>query len=121
MPEHYRVLIIEKEREIADKVRDSLENAGHHVEIALSPEVGLSIIGQRHMDVAIFDSELTLPDTIDTIEGMREGQPELPIIVILPKEKRAKKHKILKRITYAILEKPLDYSTLLKKIQKAWS
>ena len=119
--EHQRVLIIEKEREIADKVRDSLEMAGHHDEIALNPDVGLAIIEQRHMDVAVFDSELTLPDTIDTIEGMREVRPELPIIVILPKEKRAKKHKILKRITYGILEKPLDYSTLLKKIQKSWS
>lgn len=119
--EHQRILIIEKEREIADKVRDSLEMGGHHVEIALTPETGLSIIEQRYMDVAVFDSDLTLPATIDTIEEMREVQPKLPIIVILPKEKRAKKHKVLKRITCGILEKPLDYTTLLKKIQKAWT
>lgn len=120
MVDHQRVLIIEKEREIADKVRDSLEMAGHHVEIALSPVVGLSIVEQRHMDVVVFDSEMTLPDTIGTIEEMREARQDIPIIVILPKEKRAKKHKVLKRITYGILEKPLDYTTLLKKIQKAW-
>lgn len=118
--EHARVLIIEKEREIADKVRDSLELAGHHVEIALSAEVGHAIIEQRHMDVAVFDSDQTLPETIDTIEEMREVRPELPIIVILPKEKRAKKHKVLKKITVGILEKPLDYSTLIKQIYKIW-
>ncbi len=117
---HQRILIIEKEREIADKVRDALEAGGNHVEIALSPEVGVAIIEQRHMDVVVFDSDQTLPETIDTIEEMRELQPQLPVIVILPKEKKPKRHKVLRRITVGILEKPLDYATLLKEIDKIW-
>ena len=65
-----RILIIEEDRKIVEQLRDTFEDGGSDVEIALTLELGLAILKERRMDLVIINLQTTK-------EQMRKAATEL--------------------------------------------
>ncbi|MHC4664100.1 MAG: hypothetical protein ACYS8W_20755 [Planctomycetota bacterium] len=65
-----RILIVEEDRKIVEQLRDTFEERGSDVEIALSLELGLAILRERRMDLIIINLQTTK-------EQMRKASTEL--------------------------------------------
>ena len=53
-----RVLIIDEDRRTVDKLQEMFTRVGCEAEIALSGNVGLSIVSERHMSVAVLSAKV---------------------------------------------------------------
>jgi ActR/RegA family two-component response regulator len=80
-------LIIEPDRRTVDELQEHFERHGYEAEIALSVSVGLSILAERRMDVAIIDAHLKVEaqakeEEWALLRSLREADPDLPVVVI---------------------------------------
>jgi CheY-like chemotaxis protein len=62
-------------------LRRILANAGHAVLEAANGEEGLAVYGQGSIDLAIVDLLMPVKDGFETIEDLREMDPEARILV----------------------------------------
>lgn len=75
------ILIIEDELELARILRDYLEAAHHHVEIAVDGVSGLSIFQHRRPDLVLLDLNLPKMDGLDVAREIRRAG-DTPIIML---------------------------------------
>ncbi|TET34173.1 MAG: hypothetical protein E3J72_15110 [Planctomycetota bacterium] len=54
-----RILIVEEDRKIVEQLRDTFEEEGTDIEIALTLELGLTILHDRRMDLVIINLQTT--------------------------------------------------------------
>ncbi len=76
-----RVLIIHEDRRTVDKLQELFVRSGYEAEIALTSEVGLSVIRERHMSVAVLGSELGPDGNWEFIKKLKESDPGLPVVL----------------------------------------
>jgi len=77
-----RVLIIEEDRRTVDELQDRFERGGFEAEVALSGEVGLSIIAERKMNVAVVDAQREEARDWQLLKDLKESDPGLHVILI---------------------------------------
>ncbi len=78
----YRVLIIDKNRRIVDQLQDHFERDGFEPEVALSGDVGLSIVSERRMNVAVLDANMGKEDDWNLLRDLKRKDPSLPVVLI---------------------------------------
>jgi len=76
-----RVLIIDEDRRTVDKLQELFVRSGCEAEIALSPSVGISIISERQMNVAVLSAELGLKSDWEVVRHLKRSDPELPVVL----------------------------------------
>ena len=77
-----RVLIIEQDRRTVDQLQEKLETVGMEAEIALSGDVGLTILREREMDAAVVDAKVGDFDGWDLLRAIKRSAPQLPVVFI---------------------------------------
>ena len=80
--ERARVLIIEENRRIVGELHDRLVREGYETEVALNGEMGMAIIRDRDMDVAVVDHHACGCEEWDLLRKLHRRVPGLPIVLI---------------------------------------
>jgi len=76
------ILLIDDEKAILDLVGPALRKAGHDVQTALNGEEGLQRMVSHKIDLVITDVVMPVKEGIETIQLLRRGRPDLPILAI---------------------------------------
>jgi len=76
-----RVLIIDEDRRTVDKLQELFIESGYEAEVALSPSVGLSIINERQMSVAIVNTKIGSEEDWEIVKSLKKTDPALPVLL----------------------------------------
>lgn len=80
-----RVVVIEDDRDIADLVRTTLEEAGFEVDLRHDGTTGLDAAGAPGTDVVVLDLMLPGVDGIEVCRRLRAARPDLLILMLTAK------------------------------------
>ena len=78
----YRVLIIDRDRRAVDQLQEQFERDGFEPEVALSGDVGLSIVAERRMSAAVLNASMGKEDDWTLLKDLKMKDPSLPIVLI---------------------------------------
>ncbi len=112
-----RIVIVEDERQTVDELRDHLELYGYETEVALTAPVGLGIIGERKMDVAIIGEDVREVSGLDILGKLRKIDPELKIVLMTDQKSKRYQATLLKSGAQGVLLQPLDKAAALAVIE----
>ena len=76
-----RVLIIDEDRRTVDRLQEQFVQSGYEAEVALSGSVGLSIIEERRMSVAVLNAELGHEADWALVKHLKESDPQMPVVL----------------------------------------
>ena len=81
MIEGQRVLIIDGNRRTVDKLQEKFLRSGYEAEIALSASVGLSIVEERRMNVAVLSAKMGHEEDWQLVRRLKESDPRLRLVL----------------------------------------
>ncbi|MFO0795551.1 MAG: response regulator [Candidatus Brocadiaceae bacterium] len=113
-----RILIIDDERQTVDSLRDLLELYGYETEVALNKQVGITILLERKMDVAIIGATVQEISGVEILQEMKKLCPNLPVIMLGNQKSKRIKSAAIKAGVYEFIEKPVENMVILKKIDQ---
>ena len=117
--DHRRVLIIDADRRTVDRLQELFVSSGFEAEVALSPSVGLNIITERQMSVAVMSAELGRCEDWSVVKRMKQTDPDLPVVLFnAPKEKGLSKEARRAGVKRCIAT-PIDIQAVHKEAVKA--
>jgi DNA-binding response OmpR family regulator len=96
------------------KVR--LEQAGYKVFQAENGQKALDILEKQHIDLLISDIMMPKMDGFDLIEGVREANYTMPILVVTAKESFEDKEKGFRLGSDDYMVKPIDMNEMLLRV-----
>lgn len=76
------ILVIDDDDALRATVRKVLERSGHEVRDASDGDRGLTIFREEDVDLVITDIIMPEKEGIETIQELREADPDLPILAI---------------------------------------
>jgi CheY-like chemotaxis protein len=77
-----KILIIDDEKDVRIVLREVLQRAGYEALVAADAREGLDKLAADGADLVITDVIMPGMDGVATVEKIREGFPDVPIIVI---------------------------------------
>ncbi|MHC5049870.1 MAG: response regulator [Planctomycetota bacterium] len=77
-----RILVIDDEPVVREFVKEVLDLEGHRVETANDGYAGVTAFKRQPADLVIVDLIMPYKDGTQTIEELRQMQPELPLVVM---------------------------------------
>lgn len=77
-----RILVIDDDKFVRISIRTVLEAEGYEVEEAKDAFEGIALQKAYLFDAAIVDLLMPHKDGLETIQGLKESDPELPILAI---------------------------------------
>ena len=80
--EQGRILIVGNTKESTYEIRNLLDNRRFELEIALSPEVGRSILSERWMNLLIIHTELLDEKSAKFFEFLVDREIDIPIMIL---------------------------------------
>jgi two-component system nitrogen regulation response regulator NtrX len=80
MPES--ILVVDDEAGVRSSLRGILADEGYEVEAVGSGEEALAALAGRRFEVVLLDVWLPGADGLDTLERIRESDPEVPVVMI---------------------------------------
>ena len=113
-----RILIIDDERQTVDSLRDLLELYGYETEVALNKQVGITILLERKMDVAIIGATVHEISGVEILQEMKKLCPDLPVIMLGNQKSKRIKSAAIKAGVYEFIEKPVENMVILQKIDQ---
>ena len=113
-----RVLIIDEDRRTVDKLQETFVQSGYEAEIALSGPVGLAIISERYMSVAVLSAKVGHDEDWELVKSLKKSDPHLPVVLFnVPKIKGFSKEARRAGVSKFILS-DLDAETVLHETIK---
>lgn len=113
------VMIVDDEEAIRETLSGIFEDEGFEPVTAGSGEKALSLAREAAPDIVILDVWLSGMDGIETMKGIREFNPELPVIIISGHANVELAVKATKIGAYDFLEKPLSMEKILLAVNRA--
>jgi DNA-binding response OmpR family regulator len=115
--ERGRILIVGNTKESTYEIRNLLDNRRFELEIALSPEVGRSILSERWMNLLIIHTELLDEKSLKLFEFLADREIDIPIMIV--GEEAAKYREVVRcRNEVECFEKPYHVDELLSFIRE---
>jgi DNA-binding NtrC family response regulator len=111
-----RILIIGNSKETTYELRNMLDNRRFELEIALSPDVGKTILSERWMNLLIIHTELLDDRSAKLFEFIADRDLEIPIIVVGEEAKKFRET-FHSRNEVEFFEKPYPVDEMLSYIQ----
>jgi DNA-binding NtrC family response regulator len=113
-----RVLIIDEDRRTVDKLQEKFVQSGYEAEIALSGLVGLAIVAERYMSVAVLSAKVGHDLDWELVKSLKKSDPQLPVVLFnVPKIKGFSKEARRAGVSKFILS-DLDAETVLHEAVK---
>jgi two-component system, NtrC family, nitrogen regulation response regulator NtrX len=119
MSKRPRILITDDEKSIRNILRDILEYESYDVEEAESGDEALQKVSDGGIDLVILDIKMKGMDGLETLEKIKETEPELPVIMISGHGTIKIAVDATKKGAYDFLEKPPDLNRLLVTVRNA--
>src|SRR6476619_5933422 len=116
MPE---ILIIDDEKAIRKTLTEILSFEGYKIEEAGDGEEGLKKFRERTYDVVLCDIKMPKLDGIEFLDKAREGNPDIPVIMISGHGTIETAVEAVKQGAYDFISKPPDLNRLLITIRNA--
>ncbi|PKD44367.1 sigma-54-dependent transcriptional regulator [Rhodohalobacter barkolensis] len=114
-----RILITDDEKSIRNILRDILEYESYDVEEAESGDEALKKVSGGRIDLVILDIKMKGIDGLETLEKIKDTEPELPVIMISGHGTIKIAVDATKKGAYDFLEKPPDLNRLLVTVRNA--
>jgi two-component system nitrogen regulation response regulator NtrX len=113
------VLIIDDEKNIRAQLSGLLTDEGYGSFVAESAEAGLDLVGRERPDLVLLDVMLPGMTGLDALAKIREGDAELPVILMSGQASIETAVRATKLGAFDYLEKPLDPERLLVTVRNA--
>jgi len=114
--ERGRILIIGNSKESTYEIRNLLDHRRFELEIALSPDVGRSILSERWMNLIILHTEMMDQNSEKLLEFFSERDIDIPIL-ILGDEAEKYRASIRTRREVECFEKPYPVEEMMSYIR----
>jgi DNA-binding NtrC family response regulator len=118
MTEALRVLVLDDERIVCERLRPALARSGFEVATCTESQEAIALLRERHFDFLITDLKMPNPDGMDVLALVREESPETRCIVITGFATVATAKEALRLGAVDFIAKPFRMSQLLDVVRK---
>jgi len=112
-----RILVIEDDAALASYLRKGLESDSHAVDVALDGEQGSSMACDLDYDLIVLDLNLPKLDGISVMRKVRQGKPQLPILVLTGRTRIEDRVESLDSGADDCLTKPFSFAELSARVR----
>jgi DNA-binding NtrC family response regulator len=112
MKTHFRVLVIDDEKIVCDRLSVELERAGLEVEAFTESGQALERMSSQHFDLVITDIKMRGPSGIEVMNFVKENHPSTRVIVITGFATVETAREVLKGGAVDFIPKPFKISQL---------
>ncbi|MBI4463210.1 MAG: response regulator, partial [Acidobacteria bacterium] len=111
------ILVVDDDLEMADTLADLLRQQGHEVATATSGvEAEQIVLLSPHLRLALIDLVMPLMDGLTLLERLKQGKPELAVLMMSGFGTIAAAVEAVKRGAEDFITKPFERATVFKKI-----
>lgn len=112
-----RILVVEDDATLSQKIAEELNACGYQTDIAESLKDGLYYVSIRNYDLVL--AHLKLPDGsgLDIITEVKAKSPRVPVIVLANKPKMEQEVEAFKSGADDFIAKPLEFPVLAARIE----
>jgi DNA-binding NtrC family response regulator len=114
-----RVLVIDDEDIVRTSCSRALAPEGYEVKLARNGVEGLKVISEEQCDVVLTDLKMPDMDGIEVLKKIKEGWPEIEVIIITGYQTVDTAVKSIKLGAFDYIEKPFTPDALLAAVAKA--
>ena len=115
-----RVLIIDKDREYSERLRDELKVLGYEVLAASNSKSGIEVAQTFSPSVIITDTFSVGPDSLSALKELRTSQPQTPVIIAGDQSSiETAVRAIQEEGAYHYFQKPVDAEKLRVVLERA--
>ena len=115
-----RVLIIDKDREYSERLRDELRVLGYEVLAASNSKSGIEVAQAFSPSVIITDTFSVGPDSLSALKELRTNQPQTPVIIAGDQSSiETAVRAIQEEGAYHYFQKPVDAEKLRVVLERA--
>ena len=115
-----RVLIIDKDREYSERLRDELRVLGYEVLAASNSKSGIEVAQAFSPSVIITDTFSVGPDSLSALKELRTSQPQTPVIIAGDQSSiETAVRAIQEEGAYHYFQKPVDAEKLRVVLERA--
>ena len=114
-----RILVIDDEPLVADVMAEALRLEDHDVVVASSGEEGLRVIAQKPPDAVFLDIVMPGMDGIEVLRAIREGHPELPVIILSGWVSQSQPEEARRLGATDVISKPVPLENLTRALRRA--
>jgi DNA-binding NtrC family response regulator len=118
MKRSLRIMILDDERIVCDRLRPALEKLGHHVEALTSSEAAITRIAEQRYDVLVTDLKMPGLGGMAVLSHVREECPNTKVIVITGFATAEMARQVLQEGAVEFIPKPFRMSYLRDLIVK---
>ncbi len=112
------VLVIDDDEAVLQSCETILEDAGHRVSVAATPEAGLDQIREHSFDLALLDFKLPGMNGLEVLERACKIDPDLVIIMFTGHGTFESAVQAVKKGAFNYITKPFTSAQLLAEIEK---
>jgi DNA-binding NtrC family response regulator len=113
------VLLVDDEVEFVEVLAERLEARGLTVDTAENGEVALEKARKRPFDAILLDMAMPGMDGIQTLRGLLAINPDLQVILLTGRATLGQAVEAMKMGALDLLEKPVEITELVAKIEEA--
>ena len=113
----FHILVVDDDKNTRLLLKAVLENANYNVTTAVNGEDALGVLDKEHIDLVVLDIMMPGMDGYEFTRILREGQNNLPILMVSAKQLPADKHKGFMVGTDDYITKPVDDEEMLYRIK----
>lgn len=106
------VLVFEQQQKPRERLRGALEEAGYEVRLAQDTRVLAAVLGADPPHALILDLDLPGGEGMGVLKGVRETNPEIPVIVATAEPSIEQAVEVIKRGAYNYVSKKSPVSTI---------
>jgi DNA-binding NtrC family response regulator len=117
--ESFKVLLVDDEEDFVEVLGDRLEARGMSVETATSGEAARSKAEEQSFDAVILDMAMPGMDGLETLEALREVNPDLQVILLTGRATPSQAAQAIKAGALDLMEKPAEIDALIARIEEA--
>jgi len=115
------ILVVDDERSMRDFLKILLEKAGHDVITAENGEAALELIQSHKFEVVVSDIRMPRMSGIELLEKIKEGFPDLPVIMITAFASPDDAVLAMKNGAFDYISKPFNVDEIKSVIESATS
>ena len=114
-----KVLLVDDEEDFTTALSSRLKARNLKVKAVNSGEDAISLVSEQEFDAIILDLAMPGMDGLETLQKIKESQPDAEIIMLTGHASVESSVKAMKIGAEDFLEKPVNISDLMEKIEEA--
>ena len=113
----FHILVVDDDKNTRKYLKAVLEAENYTVSLAENGEEALDVIAREYIDLVVLDIMMPKMDGYEFTNIVREGQSDLPILMVTAKQLPEDKHKGFLVGTDDYITKPIDETEMLLRIR----